>query len=65
MTEEPELGMRHTSTGMHAIGKEAYEIRDGEIIYGKGGTVGVMLTEAQVGQGEPTLPHDCDRLIAV
>ncbi|MGH7655067.1 MAG: FAD-dependent monooxygenase [Gemmatimonadaceae bacterium] len=65
MTEEPELGMRHTSTGMHAIGKEEYEIRDGQIIYGKGGVVGVMLTEAKVGSGEPTLRDVSDGLIAV
>ena len=49
MTEEPELGIRRTPSGMHALGKVEYEIRDGEVVYKKGGTVGVMLTESQVG----------------
>src|SRR2546427_3381260 len=49
MTEEPETGIRCTPTGMHAIGKVEYEIKDGEVVYAKGGTVGVMLTEPHVG----------------
>src|SRR4051812_26888752 len=48
MAEEPELGMRRTPSGMHAIGKVEYEIKGGEVIYEKGGTVGVMLTEPHV-----------------
>src|SRR5712692_5507134 len=55
MTEEPQLGIRHTPTGMHAIGKVEYEIKDGQVVYGKGGTVGVMLTESHVRTSEPTL----------
>src|SRR6185295_7791064 len=55
MTEEPELGVRRTPTGTHALGKVEYEVRDGEVVYQKGGKVGVMLTEAQVGTSEPTL----------
>ena len=54
MTEEPELGIRRTASGMHALGKVEYEIKDGEVVYKKGGTVGVMLTESQVGSSEPT-----------
>ena len=46
MTEEPELGIRRTPSGMHALGKVEYEIKDGEVVYKKGGTVGVMLTES-------------------
>ncbi len=66
MTEEPETGIRRTPSGMHAIGKVAYEIKDGEVIYKKGGTVGVMLTESQVGNtDEPTLRDLSERLIAV
>jgi 2-polyprenyl-6-methoxyphenol hydroxylase-like FAD-dependent oxidoreductase len=65
MTEEPELGIRRTSTGTHAIGKVEYEIRNGEIIYGKGGKVGVMLTEATIGTHEPTLRDLSEGLIAV
>ena len=66
MTEEPETGIRRTASGMHAIGKEEYEIRNGEVIYKKGGTVGIMLTESQVGKtDEPTLRDLSEGLIAV
>src|SRR5688572_23613877 len=66
MTEEPETGIRRTPSGTHAIGKVEYEIKGGEVIYKKGGTVGVMLTESQVGNtDEPTLRDLSERLIAV
>jgi len=65
MTEEPELGIRRTPSGMHAIGKVAYEIRNGQVVYGKGGIVGVMITEAHVGTSDPTLRDISDGLIAV
>jgi 2-polyprenyl-6-methoxyphenol hydroxylase-like FAD-dependent oxidoreductase len=66
MTEEPETGIRRTPSGMHAIGKVEYEVKGGEVIYAKGGTVGVMLTESQVGNAdEPTLRDLSERLIAV
>src|SRR3954453_1003347 len=65
MTEEPELGTRHTSSGMHALGKVEYEIKDGEVVYEKGGTVRVMLTESQVGTSEPTLRDLSEALVAV
>jgi 2-polyprenyl-6-methoxyphenol hydroxylase-like FAD-dependent oxidoreductase len=65
MTEEPETGIRRTTSGMHAIGKVEYEIKGGEVIYKKGGTVGVMLTESQVGTSEPTLRDLSEGLIAV
>jgi 2-polyprenyl-6-methoxyphenol hydroxylase-like FAD-dependent oxidoreductase len=65
MTEEPPLGIRRTPSGMHALGKVAYEIEDGEVIYRKGGTVGVMLTESQIGTSEPTLRDLSEGLIAV
>src|SRR5687767_8544689 len=66
MTEEPELGMRRTPSGMHALGKVEYEIRDGKVVYKPGGTVGVMLTESQVGNtDEPTLRDLSEGLIAV
>src|SRR5437773_2181778 len=56
MAEEPETGIRRTPSGIHAIGKVEYQIKDGEVIYQKGGTVGVMLTEPHVGNtSEPTL----------
>ena len=66
MTEEPDTGIRRTSSGMHAIGKVEYEIKGGEVIYKKGGTVGVMLTESQVGNtSDPTLRDLSEGLIAV
>jgi 2-polyprenyl-6-methoxyphenol hydroxylase-like FAD-dependent oxidoreductase len=65
MTEEPELGIRRTPSGTHALGKVEYEIEDGEVVYQPGGTVGVMLTESHVGTSEPTLRDLSDGLIAV
>jgi 2-polyprenyl-6-methoxyphenol hydroxylase-like FAD-dependent oxidoreductase len=65
MTEEPETGIRRTPSGTHAIGKVEYEIKDGKVVYGKGGKVGVMLTEAQVGTSEPTLRDLSEGLKAV
>jgi len=65
MTEEPDTGIRRTPTGTHAIGKVEYEIKDGQIVYGKGGKVGVMLTEAHIGTHEPTLRDLSAGLIAV
>jgi 2-polyprenyl-6-methoxyphenol hydroxylase-like FAD-dependent oxidoreductase len=65
MTEEPELGVRRTPSGTHALGKVEYEVKDGEVVYKKGGTVGVMLTESQDGTSEPTLRDLSEGLIAV
>jgi 2-polyprenyl-6-methoxyphenol hydroxylase-like FAD-dependent oxidoreductase len=65
MTEEPELGIRHTPSGTHALGKVEYEIEDGEVVYQPGGTVGVMLTESHIGTSEPTLDDLSEGLIAV
>jgi hypothetical protein len=51
---------------MHALGKVDYEIRDGEVVYKEGGTVGVMLTESHVGAtAEPTLRDLSEALVAV
>src|SRR5215212_1245191 len=65
MTAEPPLGVRRTPTGQHALGKVEYEIKDGEVAYGAGGRVGVMLTEAVIGTTEPTLGDISEGLIAV
>jgi 2-polyprenyl-6-methoxyphenol hydroxylase-like FAD-dependent oxidoreductase len=65
MTEEPPLGVRRTPSGTHALGKIEYEIKDGQVVYGKGGKVGVMLTESQIGTNEPTLRDLSEGLIAV
>jgi 3-(3-hydroxy-phenyl)propionate hydroxylase len=66
MTEEPEMGMHRTASGMHAFGKEKYEIRDGEVVYADGGLVRVMVTEEHVGTTrEPTLRDLSEALVAV
>jgi 2-polyprenyl-6-methoxyphenol hydroxylase-like FAD-dependent oxidoreductase len=65
MAEEPELGIRRTPSGTHALGKVEYEIKDGEVVYKRGGTVKVMLTESQVGTNEPTLRDLSEGLVAV
>src|SRR6185369_2274168 len=65
MTEEPDLGVRRTPTGTHAIGKVEYEIKDDEVVYAKGGKVGVMLTEAHIGTNEPSLQDLSESLISV
>jgi len=66
MTEEPEPGVRHDATGIHGLGRLEYEIRDGEVVYGDGGPVRVMLTEQQPAPaGEPTLRDLSEALITV
>jgi 2-polyprenyl-6-methoxyphenol hydroxylase-like FAD-dependent oxidoreductase len=66
MTMQPELGIHRTPLGVHAFGKEKYEIRDGKIVYMDGGPVRVMVTEEHVGATiEPTLRDLSDALIAV
>jgi 2-polyprenyl-6-methoxyphenol hydroxylase-like FAD-dependent oxidoreductase len=66
MTEEPELGIRRDERGIHGIGRLEYEIRDGEVVYGDGGPVRVMLTEQQLEtSSEPTLRDLSDALVAV
>ena len=65
MTEEPELGVRRTPSGTYALGKVEYEVKSGEVVYKPGGTVGVMLSESQVGTSEPSLDDLREGLVAV
>jgi 2-polyprenyl-6-methoxyphenol hydroxylase-like FAD-dependent oxidoreductase len=66
MTEEPELGIRRDAVGIHGIGRLEYEIRNGEVVYGDGGPVRIMVTEQQIGSAsEPTLQDLSEALIAV
>ncbi|MHB8242759.1 MAG: FAD-dependent monooxygenase [Solirubrobacteraceae bacterium] len=66
MTEEPELGMRRDALGIHAIGRLDYEIHDGEVVYGDGGPVRVMVTEQRIGPTtEPTLGDLSEALITM
>ena len=55
MTEEPPLGIHRTALGLHAFGREEYEIRDGKIVFANEGPIGGMVTEKNVGATtEPT-----------
>jgi 2-polyprenyl-6-methoxyphenol hydroxylase-like FAD-dependent oxidoreductase len=66
MADEPELGTRRDALGIHALGRVEYEIRDGEVVYGDRGPVGVMVTEEDVGRtSEPTLRDLSEALVAV
>jgi 3-(3-hydroxy-phenyl)propionate hydroxylase len=65
MAEEPPLGVHRTALGIHAFGREKYEIRDGKIIYATEGPIGVMVTEKNVGATtEPTLRDLSEALVA-
>ncbi|WGY73095.1 FAD-dependent monooxygenase [Burkholderia cepacia] len=65
MTEEPPLGVHRTALGIHAFGREEYEIRDGKIVFATEGPVGVMVTEKAVGaKTEPTLEDLREALVA-
>jgi hypothetical protein len=66
MTEQPELGIRRDALGVHALGREKYEIRDGEVVYADHGPIRVMVTERHLGSAsEPTLRDLSEALIAV
>ncbi|MBB4233586.1 FAD-dependent monooxygenase [Rhizobium esperanzae] len=65
MEEEPPLGVHRTALGMHAFGREEYEIRDGKVIFASEGPINVMVTEKTAGgTGEPTLGDLRQALIA-
>jgi 3-(3-hydroxy-phenyl)propionate hydroxylase len=65
MAEEPPLGIHRTALGIHAFGREEYEIRDGKIIFASEGPIGVMVTERNVGAtAEPTLRDLSEALVA-
>lgn len=55
LAETPEWGIRHDDAGIHSLGRLDYKIVDGKIVYAEEGPVGVLVTERQVNQGEPTL----------
>ena len=73
MTEKPPMGVHRTAAGVHAFGREEYEIRNGEIIYKDVGPIRVLVPEANVGsrsvrddiEHQPTLRDLSERLIAV
>jgi len=55
LTETPEWGVRQDDVGIHSLGRLDYKIVEGKIVYADAGTVGVLVTEGQIGSGEPTL----------
>ncbi len=66
MAATPRLGGVQDALGMHGIGRVAYEIRDGEVVYGDDGPLRVVVTERQIGpSGQPTLHDLSEALIAV
>ncbi len=65
MAEEPPLGIHRTALGIHAFGREDYEIHDGKVVFANQGPVGVMVTEKNVGAtAEPTLRDLSEALVA-
>lgn len=65
MEEEPPLGVHRTALGMHAFGREQYEIRDGKVVFASEGPINVMVTENNAGAtSEPTLGDLRQALIA-
>jgi len=48
MTTQPPYGVHRTAAGVHAFGREEYEIKNGEIIYKDVGPIGVMVTEPRI-----------------
>jgi 2-polyprenyl-6-methoxyphenol hydroxylase-like FAD-dependent oxidoreductase len=66
MAQAPKLGGVHDALGMHGIGRVAYEVRDGEVVYGDAGPLRVVLTERQPGPtSQPTLRDLGEALVAV
>ncbi|MBX5161506.1 hypothetical protein HJB89_31115 [Rhizobium sp. NZLR8] len=65
MEEEPPLGVHRTALGMHAFGREEYEIRDGKVVFASEGPINVMVTEKNASAtSEPTLGDLKEGLIA-
>ena len=66
VTEAPELGMRRDEHGVHGLGRIAYEIVEGKVVFKDEGPVRVMITEPKVGTAsEPTLQDLSGALISI
>ncbi len=64
--EQPELGIRRDTHGVHGFSRVEYQIRDGKVNYKDKGRVRLMLTERRVGHtADPTLSDLRDALLAV
>lgn len=73
LTQQPELGVHRNAHGVHAFGREKYEIRDGKVVFAADGPIRIMVTEAEVGaktgaktgaRTEPTLADLSAALVA-
>jgi len=63
MTQTPPYGVHRSPAGIHAFGREEFEIKDGKIIYKEVGPIGVMVSEPNPhSTTEPTL-HDLKELL--
>jgi 3-(3-hydroxy-phenyl)propionate hydroxylase len=58
MAEEPPMGIHRTALGLHAFGREKYEIHDGKIVYADEGPIEVMVTEKITGATVDPTPAD-------
>jgi 2-polyprenyl-6-methoxyphenol hydroxylase-like FAD-dependent oxidoreductase len=66
MVEKPEWGIHRTAFGIHAFGREEYEIRDGKVIFKDVGPIRIMVPEQHpIPAGEPTLRDLSAALIKV
>jgi hypothetical protein len=64
--DEPEMGIRHDTIGVHSIGRLEYEIHDGKVAYKDEGPLRVMVTEERIGAAsEPTLRDLSEALVTV
>ncbi|EJM98472.1 2-polyprenyl-6-methoxyphenol hydroxylase-like oxidoreductase [Phyllobacterium sp. YR531] len=65
MTEEPPLGVHRTAQGIHAFGREKYEILDGKVVFASDGPLNIMVTEPNTEAAtEPTLRDLSEALMA-
>jgi 2-polyprenyl-6-methoxyphenol hydroxylase-like FAD-dependent oxidoreductase len=66
MAEKPELGIHRTGLGIHAFGRQQYEIRDGNVIFKDVGPIRVLVPEEHPAPaGEPSLGDLSAALIKV
>src|SRR3954447_21730559 len=49
MAEKPALGIHRTAFGIHAFGRQEYEIRDGSVVFKDVGPIRVMVPEHHPG----------------
>ncbi len=55
LAQTPPWGVHRNAFGIHSFGRVDYAIRDGEIVWADHGPARVMVSEREIGTGEPTL----------